>query len=125
MTKDNDYSGDPLERMPRAATGNQARDGWLIKNDRYGSAHDTLPSQPARTITSPSASTPRGPRALIATTTRCSGGARAPAQERGFSTETVNSPSRISSALEARDFDILLMDLTTRDTTSEKRAWSF
>jgi DNA-binding NtrC family response regulator len=37
----------------------------------------------------------------------------------GYQTETVSSPARVVSALEARDFDLLLMDLNyTRDTTS-------
>jgi DNA-binding NtrC family response regulator len=37
----------------------------------------------------------------------------------GYQTETANSPAAILSALEARDFDVLLMDLNyARDTTS-------
>lgn len=37
----------------------------------------------------------------------------------GFQIETVNSPQRLLSSLEARDFDVLLIDLNyTRDTTS-------
>lgn len=37
----------------------------------------------------------------------------------GFQSETVNSPQRLLGALEARDFDVLLIDLNyTRDTTS-------
>jgi DNA-binding NtrC family response regulator len=81
------------------------------------SAHDTLPSQPARTINTPSATTPR---ALIADDQPdVLEALRLLLKSEGFQTETVNSPSRILSALEARDFDILLMDLNyTRDTTS-------
>jgi len=37
----------------------------------------------------------------------------------GFQTETVTSPQRLLSALEARDFDVVMIDLNyTRDTTS-------
>lgn len=37
----------------------------------------------------------------------------------GFQIETVTSPARLMSSLEARDFDVVLMDLNyTRDTTS-------
>jgi len=84
------------------------------------SAHDTLPSQPTRTISTPGASTVRGPRALIADDQPdVLEALRLLLKSEGFQTETVNSPSRILSALEARDFDILLMDLNyTRDTTS-------
>jgi len=84
------------------------------------SAHDTLPSQPTRTINTQGASTLRGPRALIADDQPdVLEALRLLLKSEGFQTETVNSPSRILSALEARDFDILLMDLNyTRDTTS-------
>ncbi len=84
------------------------------------SAHDTLHSQPTRTINTPDASTLRGPRALIADDQPdVLEALRLLLKSEGFQTETVNSPSRILSALEARDFDILLMDLNyTRDTTS-------
>ena len=85
------------------------------------SAHDTLPSQPARTINgSGRIDAPGAPGFDCRRPARCSGGSfRLLLKSEGFQTETVNSPSRILSALEARDFDILLMILNyTRDTTS-------
>src|SRR6476660_2116928 len=84
------------------------------------STHDTLHSQPTRTINTQDASTLRGPRALIADDQPdVLEALRLLLKSEGFQTETVTSPSRILSALEACDFDILLMDLNyTRDTTS-------
>ena len=37
----------------------------------------------------------------------------------GYRTETVNSPAKVQAALEAGEFDVVLMDLNyARDTTS-------